>query len=166
MAEILSHVLFAFALFTAIGWVIDWFDQRWVVAAMVGSVIPDLNRVELIINSGWIESTLGIPFSWGAIHTIGGVLLLSAIGAAMFATREHQRKGFVMLVAGGSLHLLLDAVKVWADGYNGAYLYPFSWWRNPTPGWYVSADRWVVVVAIAVALVVFVVDRYVYRSED
>lgn len=160
MAELLSHVLFAFAVFTVAGWVLSWLDRRWVVVGMVGAVLPDLDRLDLVLDGYLVEQWLGIAFDWGALHTLGGVLVLSAIGAVLFATREQRVRAFGLLVAGGCSHLIVDAVKAWADGSNGASLYPFSWWRNPTPGWYVSADRWVLVVALAVALGVLLVDRY------
>ena len=159
MAELLTHVLVAFALFTALGWVIEWLEPRWVVVGMVGAILPDLDRLDMIVDSSVLETLLGVPFSWSAIHTLGGVVLLSLGGALLFGTARARKRAFLLLVAGGVSHLPLDAVKAWADGYNGAYLYPLSWWRNPTPGWYVSADRWVLVAALVCAAVVFVVDR-------
>jgi membrane-bound metal-dependent hydrolase YbcI (DUF457 family) len=161
MAELLSHILFAFAVFTALGWAVSWLDRRWVVVGMVGSVLPDLNRVDLLLDDYLIEQLLGLPFSWDAIHTLGGVLVLSGAGAVLFATREQRIRAFGLLTAGGVSHLLVDAVKAWADGANGAFLYPFSWWRNPTLGWYVSAERWVLVMALVLTVGVLVVDRYV-----
>ena len=159
MAELLSHVLAAYVLFTALGWVIEWLEPRWVVVGMVGALLPDLNRIGMAIDSSLIESLLGVPFSWGAIHTLGSLVLLSLAGAMLFGTASERRRAFALLVAGGVSHLALDALKGWADGFNGAYLYPLSWWRNPTPGWYVSTDRWVLGVALACSVVVFLVDR-------
>ena len=159
MAELLTHVLAAFVLFNILGWMIEWLEPRWVVVGMVGSILPDLNRLDMAVDSAVIEGILGVPFIWGAIHTLGGVVLLSLGGALLFATIQARRRAFLLLVGGGVSHLLLDAVKAWADGYNGAYLYPLSWWRNPTPGWYVSADRWVLAVALVCAVVVLLIDR-------
>ncbi|MFC7058386.1 metal-dependent hydrolase [Halovenus salina] len=164
MADLFSHALFAFAVFTALGWTASWLDRRWVVVGMVGSILPDLNRIDMFVDDHLIEQSLGIGFSWGAIHTLGGVLLLSGIGAVLFATREKQVCAFGLLTAGGCSHLLVDAVKAWADGAGGAALYPFSWWRNPTPGWYVSADWWVLAVTLLLAVTVFVTDRYVIST--
>lgn len=166
MAELASHVLMAFVLFTMVGWRVDWLDREWVVVAMVGSLLPDLNRVNIVIEGDMIEAVLGIPWGWSAIHTIGGVLILSAIGCVLFARRRAQYRAFGLLVGGAVLHLLTDGVKAWANGYNGMYLYPFSTWRNPTPGWYVSADRWVLVLWVLVALVVLVVDRMIRDRQE
>lgn len=165
MAELLTHALVAYALFTAFGWALEWLQPRWVVLGMVGSLFPDLNRIDMLVDDYAIEQLLGLPFDWGAIHTLGGVLLLSAVGALLFGAATARRRAFALLVAGGCSHLALDAVKRWAGGVNGAYLYPVTWWRNPTPGWYVSTDRWVLGVALACALVVFVVDRRAWILE-
>lgn len=163
MAEILTHVLIAFALFTAGGWLIEWFDRKWVAVAAVGTIFPDLNRFDLLIDGYFVSSTLGIPFDWDGLHTLGGVFLLSALGAVPFAAGRVRRRAFGVLLSGAVLHLLVDAVKLYADGFNGMYLYPLSWWRNPTPGLYVSAERWVLLLSILLAGGVLVVD-YLYRS--
>ncbi|MFC6722096.1 metal-dependent hydrolase [Halobacteriaceae archaeon SHR40] len=160
MADVLSHVLLAFAVFTVIGWAISWLDREWAVVGMVGAIFPDLTRLGLVVDDYVIAQTLGIPFDWEALATVGGVLLLSAIGAVLFPSRRTQLRAFGLLLAGSSSHLVIDGVKAYADGANGALLYPLSWWRNPTPGWYVSSDRWVLVGAVVSALVVLAVDRY------
>lgn len=158
MADVLSHVLLAFVIFTVIGWHVDWIDRRWVAVAMVGAIFPDLNRVRLLVDNHVMVDLLGLPFNWGAIHTLGGVLVLSLMGAILFATWENRFRGFILLLGGALTHLFVDVFKVWADGYASPYLYPITWYRLPTPGLYVSADRWVVVVAILMAALVFLVD--------
>lgn len=161
MADSLSHVLVAFAVFTAAGWEVGWLDRRWVAVGMVGAILPDLNRIDLVVDGSAVSQALGVPFDWDAVHTLGGVVVLAAIGGLLFPDARRRRRAFALLCAGGCSHLLFDAVKAWADGSNGAYLYPLSWWRNPTPGWYVSSNLWVVVVAFVLAGVVWVADRYV-----
>lgn len=158
MADGLTHVLFAFGLFTVAGWVIGWLDRRWVAVGMVGSLLPDLNRLGLLLDSYTISQTVGIPFDWGALHTLGGVVLLAALGAVLFEKRQAQLRGFGLLFTGGCSHLLVDAVKQWADSAGNVLLYPVSWWRLPTPGLYVSADRWMLGIAVAVGVAVGVVD--------
>lgn len=165
MAEVLTHVLVAYVVFTIASWWSNRIEPQWVVVAMVGAILPDLDQLDLVLDADTITTALGIPFGWGALHTIGGVMLLSGIGALLFTTRRQQVMAFLMLLGGGITHLALDAVKAWGDGYNGVYLYPFSWWRNPTPGWYVSADRWVLVLTAILAFVVFVLDRHM-RTEE
>jgi membrane-bound metal-dependent hydrolase YbcI (DUF457 family) len=161
MADVLSHALFAFAALTIAGWVVEWIRPRWVAVGVVGAVLPDLDLAGLLVDAHAISETIGLPFDWGAIHTLGGVVLLSAVGAMLFETTNQRRRAFVLLVAGGVSHLAIDGMKVWADGANGASLYPVSWWRTPTPGLYDYADRRVVAVAVFVAGVVWLLDRFV-----
>lgn len=159
MAELLTHVLVAFAVFTIASWRVGWLDRKWIAVGMIGAILPDLDRFWMLVSSEQVSAVLGIPFDWSAIHTLGGVILLSGIGAMLFVTPRHRRTAFGMQVAGGITHLALDGVKVWADGYNGASLVPLSWWRHPTPGLYISAERWVAVGAVLTALAVLAASR-------
>jgi membrane-bound metal-dependent hydrolase YbcI (DUF457 family) len=161
MAEWVSHVFLGYALFTAAGWYVDWLDAKWVAVGVVGSILPDFDRLDLVVSGDLITAVTGIPFEWYGINSIGGVVVLSAIGALLFERRSHQRRGFLLLVSGGLAHLVADLPQQYADGLmlTNKYLFPLPAWRPPTPGWYVSADRWVAVVALTVALVVFLIDR-------
>jgi len=161
MAELLTHVLVAYGLFTALGWYVDWIDERWVAVAMVGSILPDLSRIDLVLSSDRVAALLGVSFDWGGLHTVGGAVLLSAIGALLFSTARTQRRAFLALLGGALSHLVVDVPQAYADGLalTNRYLYPLPPWRPPTPGWYVSADRWVVVVAFAFAVLVYALDR-------
>lgn len=162
MAEWLTHILLAYALFTVVGWYVEWLDSKWVAVGMVGSMLPDLSRLDLLIESDQITARFGIPFEWGGLHTLGGAVVLSAIGAVLFATRQQRYRAFGLLFAGALSHIIVDLPQTYADGLmvTNLYLFPLPPWRFPTPGWYVSADRWVVVVSLAVGLAVFVVDYY------
>ena len=157
MTELLSHVLLAYAMFTAASWRIEWLTKQWVAIGMIGSLLPDLSRIGLFVTDATIEATLGVPFGIGAIQALGGVVLFAAIGSLVVA--DHRRRAFGLLIAGGFSHLLTDGLKVWADGAASAWFYPLSWYRHPTPGLYVSSDPHVVVVVGSVALAVALVDR-------
>jgi len=157
MADLLSHVLFAFAALTVAGWAVEWLGPRWVAVGMAGAILPDLDEVGSLVDGYALGEVLGVPFEWGAIHTLGGVLFLAAAAALLFQDGR-RRRAFALLVAGGISHLAVDGLKVWADGASGVSLYPFSWWRTPTPGLYASADRRVVVLAVAVAGTVWLLD--------
>lgn len=165
MAETLSHVLHAFVILTIASWSIGWLDREWIAVAMVGAIVPDLSRIDLLLSADAIEATLGIPFSWSPIHTLGGVVVLSAVGAMLFATRQAQVRAFGLLVAGGIIHLLVDSLKLWADGVTSAYWYPLTWYNPPAGMLYVTADRWVTVVSIALAVVVLGIDEWRRRND-
>ncbi|MEY7850684.1 metal-dependent hydrolase [Natrarchaeobius sp. A-rgal3] len=168
MAELLTHVLLAYAAFTVLGWYVEWIDDRWIAVGMVGSILPELNRLALVVSSGRVSSLLGVPFAWDALHTVVGAALLSGIGALLFASSTHRRRAFLVLFAGGLSHLVVDLPQQYADGrmLTNEYLFPLTTWRPPTPGWYVSADRWVLVFASGVTLAIVLFDRYRVRPSD
>jgi hypothetical protein len=162
MAEWVTHVLFAYVLFTVMSWFTGWIDQRWIAVAMIGSILPDLNRIELIASDELLTYLVGAPFAWWGIHTVGGVILLSGIGAFLFGTGSQRWRAFLSLLGGALSHIVIDLPQRYADGYmiSSSYAFPVPFPRLTTPGLYVSSDRWVVLVAICVAFVVFVSDRY------
>lgn len=161
MAELLTHVLVGYVLLTVAGWRIGWLTPRWVAVGTVGALLPDLNQLGRLLSGPEIQRVLGVPFDYGALHTLGGVVLLAGLGGLPFAER---RRAFAALLVGGLSHLLLDTLKMHADGRAGPWLYPLTWWRHPAPDLYVSADPRVLVVALVCAVAVFGADRYRDRS--
>jgi len=157
MADLLAHVLLAYALFTAVGW---WrtLPRRWVVVAMGGAALPDLTKVRLLVNGGAVESAVGVPFSFAPLTTLGGVLLTAGLVALLFG-RERRRRAYGFLVAGGVTSLVVDALRITIDGRAGSVLYPLTWWEPPSLGFYLTSDPRVTAVAVGLALGVFLVDR-------
>ncbi|RKD98100.1 metal-dependent hydrolase [Halopiger aswanensis] len=158
MADLLSHVLAAYAIFTIGSWRLEWLTKRWVAVAMIGALLPDLNRIGLFVTDATLETVLDLPFSVDGIHTLGGVLVLAGVGS-MVVTSQHRR-AFGMLLGGALSHLLIDGVKAYADGAAGAWLYPFTWYRPPTPSLYISSDPAVLVVTAVAAGLVLLYDRF------
>ena len=153
MVDLLAHVLIgygAFALLARSGHV----RRRHVPVGMLGSLLPDVAKVRLFVPAPLVASVLGAPFSWLAIHRLGGVLALAGIGALIVA-RGERRAVFGALVGGAVGHLLLDSLIVRAGGYAPAYLYPVSWWQPPAGGLYVSSDLWPLLAAAAFAALAF-----------
>lgn len=159
MADLLSHVLVAYALGTVVGWHLEWVTKRWVTVGMIGSLLPDLNRLGLLVDDATLEATLGVPFSVDGLHTLGGVCLLAGVGAMVLTS--HHRRAFGVLLAGALSHLLMDGLKAYADGAAGAWLYPITWYRHPTPSLYVSSDLAVLAVSGAVAALVLCCDHWI-----
>jgi len=168
MAEWVTHVLVAYAVFTGVGWYIEWVDGRWVAVALVGSVLPDFDRLGLLVDDDWVTATTGVPFDWGGVHSLGGLVCLAGVGALLFGARREQVRAYLLLLGGGLLHVALDVPQAYADGraLTNNYLFPVTSWRPTTPGLYVSADRWVVIAAAALAGLVFVADRYRQRDGE
>lgn len=159
MADLLTHVLVAYVLLTVAGWYVDWLDRRWVVVGMGGACIPDLQKVDILLDADAVSAALGIPFTYGVTSTLGGVLLLSGVVTLLFE-RRWWRRVYGLLVVGGLAHVALDGLRVWADGSASQWLFPvLPSYRPPTPSLYVTSDPLVPVVALAVSLLVFAVDR-------
>lgn len=155
MADALSHVLAAYVLLTIAGWHVEWLTRRWVAVGMCGAAIPDLVKVEFVVDEGVVQEVVGVPFQWFPLHTLWGVLLIAGAVALLFGQR--RRRAYAVLVAGGGSHLVLDGMRLYADGRASFLLYPL-WWRPPTPNLYVSADWRVTVACVVCASLVYVVD--------
>jgi len=130
----------------------------------IGSMVPNLSRIGMFVSELRIESVLGVGLRFGALSTLGGAVLLCGVGIMLFARK--RRYAFVVLGSGALTHLLVDAVKAWADGQAAAWLYLLTWWRHATPNLYVSADWWMAVGAVFVAGGVWVCDRFWIESAD
>lgn len=154
MADLLTHVLVPFIVLIPLAWWVD-FDRRWVPIAMGGAVIPDLGKLGLVIDDSVVETVLGVPFSYGPVGTVAGVLAISAAIAVWFDS--NRAKAYGWLLTGGSLSLVTDGLRAFADGLANFWLYPL-WWRPPTPSLYVSSDYRVTVLAILLSIAVFAVE--------
>ncbi|WP_135820702.1 hypothetical protein [Halostella litorea] len=162
MPDLLSHVLFAYALLTVASWRVDRLTDEWVAVGVAGAAIPDLIKVEILVDSAAVSRALGVPFDVGAVGTLAGVLLVGGLIALAFGRR--WRPAYAALVAGGGSALVLDGLRAYADGRAGFWLYPVPW-RPPTPSLYVSSDPRVLAVAVAVAAGVALADRRVGGAE-
>lgn len=160
MADLLSHVLVAYVVLTVAGWRLDWLSREWVVVGMGGAIIPDLQRLDLLVDSTAVEGLLGIPFTYDHLGTLGGLVLVAALVTVAFERRWWGRV-YGLLLAGGLSHLLVDGMRVWADGRAGAWLFPvFPGWRPPSPNLYVTANPVIPLLAALVAALVFGADRW------
>jgi hypothetical protein len=159
MADLLTHVLVAYALLTVVSWRLDWLTRPWIAVGMGGAIIPDLQRLDLLLDSQLIESATGLPFTYSHFGTIGGLALTAGVITVLFERRWWLRV-YGLLVAGGITHLVLDGTRVWADGRAGQWLFPIlPAWRPPSPNLYITADPLVPAVTLTVAAVVFLIDR-------
>ncbi|QLH81514.1 hypothetical protein [Halosimplex pelagicum] len=163
MADLLTHVLAAYVVLTVASWRVDRITPQWVAVGMCGGAIPDLVKVDLVVDSMAVEGALGAPFTWSAVSTLGGVALVAGAIALAFGPR-YRRRAYAYLVAGGALSLVLDGLRVYADGRAGPWLYPVTWWRPPTPSLYVTSDPRVLVVAVVAAAAVFAANRRFSRE--
>jgi hypothetical protein len=165
MADLLAHVLLAYVLFTVAGWRFDAVTDRWVAVAMGGAALPDLVKVNLVLSRQAVEAVLGVPFTYQPLSTLGGVALTAGVVALLFGG-EYRRRAYAFLLAGGVTSLVVDGFRITLDGRAGSLLYPVTWWEPPSPNLYLTSDPRVLVVAVALAFVVYGFDRYRSRPAE
>lgn len=158
MADLLSHVLLAYVALIVASWRVDAVSRRWVVVGMGGAAVPDLSKVGIVVPSRAVEGALGVPFSYGPVSAVGGVVVIGGLIALLFG-RGSRRRAFAFLVAGGVASLFVDALRLSIDGRASSLLYPLTWWGPPSPNLYLTSDPRVLVVSVALATVVFLLDR-------
>lgn len=165
MADLLTHVLAVYVLATVLSWRVEAVDPRWRPVAMGGAAIPDLEKVGLVVDSGFVSDLLGVPFSYGPLSTLAGVAVVAGLIALCFG-RRYRRRAFAFLLAGGTASLVVDALRLTVNGRTGPLAFPLSWWRPPAPGLYVSSDPRVLAATLVVAGLTVVVDRRVVRADE
>lgn len=157
MTDLLTHVLAGYALATLVSWRLDPVAPRHVPLAMLGAAIPDAAKVYLLL--GGVRTTVaGVEVAWLALQTIGAGLAFAVAGALLVPPAE-RRPALAALVGGVCLHVTMDYFVVRTGGLAPPYLYPFTWAQLPAGNLYLSADAWPALVAVAMAGLVFVVDR-------
>lgn len=156
MPDLLTHVLVAYAIGAA---AVRWTDtpDRYLPVVLVGAVAPDGMKATVLfeIVSG---TAAGVPYSFWGLHTLGGVVVLSGIGAVTLRASD-RRTGFLFLVYGGVSHLVLDLFVIRVDGAAPPYLFPVSGWLPPAANLYASTDLWTIPIAMALALSAWIVRR-------
>jgi membrane-bound metal-dependent hydrolase YbcI (DUF457 family) len=124
---------------------------------MVGAAVPDAAKVYLLL--GGVRTTVaGVEVAWLALQTLGAGLAFALVGALLVPPRE-RRPVVATLVGGVCLHVGMDYFVIRTGGLAPPYLYPFTWTQLPAGNLYLSADAWPALVAVAVAALVFAVDR-------
>lgn len=165
MADILTHVLMAYIAAKLLSARVDWITTPYLTAAMFGGVIPDINKLELVIPAETVESAIGLPFSWDGLHRLGGVAASIGIVAYLVPTR-HRRRLVCMLALGAGLHLVTDAFAGSGVGAASDLLWPLTAWEPVVPRFYVSSDVRIAPIFVALAAITWAaVEWYEARSE-
>lgn len=151
MPDWLTHALVGYALATALGLRADWLDARYVTLAMVGALLPDLAKLDLLVPSDAVAATLGTSFDWFALHTLGGTAV-TALAVAALLPAEHRRRGLLVLALGATSHHALDLLLVQPSGLTYPVLWPLSDLRVPSVDLYLSSDREPAIAAAVLAL--------------
>lgn len=157
MADLLTHALVAFSIGTALSWKFKRITPQFITIMMIGSVLPDLNRIELLLDPAAIQNTLDIPFSWQPFHTLGGVLLIIGI-LTLLVSKKNSELIFSLLCIGAFTHFLLDIFLLNASGTTFIIFFPITTFRPEMQGFYLSTDVWPAIVAAYTAIIVWFLD--------
>jgi hypothetical protein len=158
MADLLTHILTAYVLAALLSLRDDRITPAMTTAAMVGGVVPDLNRIGLVVPASAVESVLGVPFGWDALLTVGGVAVMVGLLTLLVLPRLRRRTA-AMLALGAASHFCLDYLLLFPSGYSHPYLWPVTAAGLPGPDLYLSSARWPAAVAVASAGLVWVANR-------
>ena len=127
MPDLLSHAFIAYTLCTLLGLEYDWLTPQYVTVGMAGAFIPDLAKIDLVLDGAVVGTLLGVPFDWLGIHTLGGATVVVLVGVTLAASEERRRVG-ALLALGAASHLTADALLAKAAGVS----YPCSGRSPPT----------------------------------
>ncbi|VVB60599.1 LexA-binding, inner membrane-associated putative hydrolase [uncultured archaeon] len=140
-----------------IGWITGKTIKQDVALVVIGSLIPDLVKIDLLFT--WLQGESSQFFA--PLHTPIGALLVAGIIAVSF---QDIRKAFIPLIIGVSTHFILDFFLVHVPGGGMKLLFPFSW-----EGWQISLirsdDYMVTVVAVLAAVIVYAIYRAAARRK-
>jgi hypothetical protein len=163
MPDLLAHVFIAYSICRVTSWRFEWLTTPYVTLGMVGAFIPDIVKIKLLLPSESIEGILGVPFDWESLATGGGALLSVCIGLVLLASSE-RRRGGLLLGIGAASHLLVDSLLLTPTGRSVQLFWPFSQYKVPSPGLYLSTQPEPMFVTGGIALLVWGVHRY--RIQD
>ena len=154
MAELLTHVLAGYIIGMLLSIRYDWVRAPQVTLVMIGAATPDLNRLRILVHETTVEATLGVPFSWDALHYLGGNLVVLCIAALVIAP-QWRRRAFALLLVGALSHHVLDLLLLSVTGHTYPVFWPLTDYHPPAGMLYRSTDQWPVVVAAVGAAAVW-----------
>ena len=164
MPDLLTHTLVAYTLAVGLSVRYRWLTPPYVTVVIMGAFIPDLTKIRLLVPSWRLEAWLGLPFDWGALHTVGGTLVSVLIGVTVVRRTDRWRVCGPLGV-GAASHLVLDSLLAFPAGRMKFVLWPLTTYRPVFDGLFLSTDRWPVVVAAGVAASAWYL-RYYRGSAD
>jgi len=136
---------------TLIGWITGKTIKQDIALVVIGSLLPDLVKINLLFTALQMESYQVFE----PLHTPVGAFLVTGIIALTF---KDAKKAFLPLGIGVTTHFILDFFLVHVHG-GMKLLFPLSW-----DEWQIylirSDDYWMTIIAVLVALLVYSVYWY------
>ncbi len=135
---------------TIAGWITGKTAKIDVSLVIIGSLIPDLVKIELVFNALKINTHA----FFAPLHTPAGSLLVAGSIAFLF---PKVREAFLFLSVGIATHFILDFFLLHTSG-GIKLLFPLSWNE-----WQIHAIRsdnyWVTIFAVGIALAFYFVTK-------
>ncbi|MWV40029.1 metal-dependent hydrolase [Natrialba sp. INN-245] len=164
MADVFTHALTGFIIGVGLSWWVDWLRPAHVSLVVLGAIAPDVVKINLVVPDAAVATTLGIPFSWDPLHTLG-VAVLMAVLCALVLAPQYRAQAIALFLIGAASHHVLDMALVNASGYSYDVLWPLSGYHFPSPNHYRSSDRWPAIIATLLAICVWYLRyRWPHRS--
>ncbi|NGM71382.1 metal-dependent hydrolase [Natronolimnobius sp. AArcel1] len=154
MADVFTHALTGFIIGVSLSWWVDWMCPAHISLVVLGAIAPDFVKINLVISDATVATTLGIPFSWSPLHTLGGSVIMALLCALVLAP-QYRTQAIALFLIGATSHHVLDMALVNASGYSYAVLWPLSNYHPPSPNLYRSSDRWPALVVTVLAVLVW-----------
>lgn len=164
MGDLMTHVLIAYIIAKLLSIRYPWITTPYVTAAMVGGVLPDLNRIELILPAETIEGALGVPFSWSGLHR-GGPVAAMVLICGYLVPSCHRTRVILMVAMGAGVHLVMDLF-LEPTGPSFAVLWPLTTWEPVLPGIYSSRDVRITPAFMVLAALTWLGVEYVKQATD
>ena len=90
MPDLLSHALIGYGLGTLLSIRYDWLDAPWVTVLMIGAILPDVDKISILVSDATMEQWLGLPFSWAVIFLQAGNPAACAVDETHGVSVAHQ----------------------------------------------------------------------------
>lgn len=164
LADLLTHVIVGYFVGTVLSWKYDRIRSAHVTMLMIGAALPDLVRINILINSNRVSQLTGLPFSWTPLHRLGGLLVVIAI-ISLMVNIGNKKLTFKLLGIGAATHLFIDALMITSSGYSSAMFWPFLDYRLPTPGLYISSDIHLAIISIWIGSIIWYIDAYKFERK-
>ncbi|RQG89232.1 metal-dependent hydrolase [Natrarchaeobius halalkaliphilus] len=158
MPDLLTHVLVGYIIGTIVVLRCEWAGSPHVTMVMIGALVPDFKKINLLVSDATVSDLLGIPWGWMAIHTVGGSVVIILLGSMLVAP-GHRRRVIALLAIGATSHLFLDLLVITWSGEAFPVLWPVTEYRPPSGGLFRSSDRWPALATLTAAAVLWAVRR-------
>lgn len=159
VADVLTHVLVGYIIGMLLSFKYEWMGPAHVTLVVIGALSPDFMKVGLFFRDEFVASVLGVPFSWAPLHTFVGSVLVICLATLLLAP-EYRKAAIVLITLGVTSHHVLDILLLTPSSYAYAGFWPIFDYRPPSGGLYLSTDRWPLLVAGTISVLLWIVGHY------